>query len=249
MSPRHTTNRLIQRWRYHAFHWMVRWQAWLKDARVELNISQDAQFGRGIRVEVGRKSQTRLEIGPRCAFSDQVRFRLHGGQVTMGERVHIRAGAVLNAGGGSMHFDGFNNISWGVVIHCAESVHLSRYAHVAEYSTIVDSSHYYSAAEEWSYHNTRSKPVFLGKDVWVCPKSTITSGVTIGDHTIVGANSCVTRSAPGGVLLSGVPASIVRHLKLPWEDATAVGDHGTTAASAPLHTSGSVVDPDCSTPP
>lgn len=48
--------------------------------------------------------------------------------------------------------------------------------------------------------------VWLGGGVIVCP------GVTIGDDTVVGAGSVVTRDLPAGVLAVGSPARVVRPL-------------------------------------
>jgi acetyltransferase-like isoleucine patch superfamily enzyme len=42
--------------------------------------------------------------------------------------------------------------------------------------------------------------------VIVCP------GVTIGDHTVVGAGAVVTRDLPAGVVAMGVPARVIREI-------------------------------------
>jgi serine acetyltransferase len=194
----------------------LRVSAWLERAEISVHIDKAVSFGRGIKIEIKPRSRASLTILSGSKIGDDVRLRLRGGEIWIGHKVDIRAGAVLSIGGGTIRLDGPNNLSWGVVIHCANMVHLHRHAHVAEFSTIVDSSHYYTSPEVWSYHNVKTKPVVLGEDVWVCPKATIASGVTIGDHTIVGANSCVIRDAPAGVLVSGVPAKVVRALDLPW---------------------------------
>lgn len=211
--------KLRRQWRASGLKVRLRLEAWLQDAKLDLDIHPSVEVGRDVRVEVLRGTSTRLRVGRNSRLGDGVRLRLRGGEIWLGECVDVRASAVLNVGGGCLRLDGFNNLAWGVVIHCANSVHLKRFAHVAEYSTIVDSSHYYSAPDEWSYHNVRTRPIVLGEDVWVCPKCTIASGVTVGDHTIVAANSCVIKDAPRASLISGVPARRVRALDLPWEAA------------------------------
>ena len=40
----------------------------------------------------------------------------------------------------------------------------------------------------------------------------ILPGVTIGENTIVGANSVVTKSFPANVVIAGVPAKIIKLL-------------------------------------
>jgi maltose O-acetyltransferase len=50
----------------------------------------------------------------------------------------------------------------------------------------------------------------LGDDVWLSAGVIVRSGVTIGDHTVVGAGAVVTRDLPAGVVAMGVPARVVR---------------------------------------
>jgi hypothetical protein len=58
------------------------------------------------------------------------------------------------------------------------------------------------------------KDVCLGEKCWIGMNSVILPGVSLGDHTTVGAGAVVTRSYPEGhCVLAGVPARIVRHLE------------------------------------
>jgi acetyltransferase-like isoleucine patch superfamily enzyme len=41
----------------------------------------------------------------------------------------------------------------------------------------------------------------------------VTSGVTIGERTVVGANSVVTRDLPPGVITAGAPAKVLREIE------------------------------------
>ena len=40
----------------------------------------------------------------------------------------------------------------------------------------------------------------------------VTGGVSIGDRTVVGANSVVTRDLPGGVVAAGAPARVLKEI-------------------------------------
>ena len=55
-----------------------------------------------------------------------------------------------------------------------------------------------------------AKPVTIGDRVWICTGATICPGVTIGNDTIIGAGSVVTKDIPSGVLAYGVPCKVVR---------------------------------------
>lgn len=57
-------------------------------------------------------------------------------------------------------------------------------------------------------------PIKIGKKCWIGANVTILPGVVLGDSTIVGANSVVTKSFPeGGVVVAGVPAKVIKNLK------------------------------------
>jgi acetyltransferase-like isoleucine patch superfamily enzyme len=57
------------------------------------------------------------------------------------------------------------------------------------------------------------KDVIIGKKCWIGMNSVILPGVCLGDHTIVGAGSVVTKSFPdGNCIIAGNPARIIRVL-------------------------------------
>ncbi|MRX63339.1 acyltransferase [Maribacter luteus] len=56
------------------------------------------------------------------------------------------------------------------------------------------------------------KPVTIGNNVWVTSNITILGGVTIGDNTIIGAGSVVTKDIPSGVFAAGNPCKVIREI-------------------------------------
>lgn len=56
-------------------------------------------------------------------------------------------------------------------------------------------------------------PIIIGKNCWIGTGVVILSGVSLGDHTIVGANAVVSKSfVEGNVIIGGVPAKVLRKL-------------------------------------
>lgn len=53
-------------------------------------------------------------------------------------------------------------------------------------------------------------PVEIGNDVWIGARVIIMPGVTIGDHSIIGANSVVTRNIPPLSVAAGMPCRVMR---------------------------------------
>ncbi|GAA4452211.1 sugar O-acetyltransferase [Nibrella saemangeumensis] len=60
-----------------------------------------------------------------------------------------------------------------------------------------------------------AKPITIGEDVWVGGSAVICPGVTIGDRTIIGAGSVVTRDIPADVFAAGNPCRVIRSLSTP----------------------------------
>jgi maltose O-acetyltransferase len=57
-----------------------------------------------------------------------------------------------------------------------------------------------------------ARPITIGRNVWLGGAVVVCPGVTIGDDTVVGAGSVVTRDLPAGVLAVGNPARVVRSI-------------------------------------
>ncbi|MCE7060241.1 maltose acetyltransferase domain-containing protein [Dyadobacter sp. CY343] len=57
-----------------------------------------------------------------------------------------------------------------------------------------------------------AKPITIGEDVWVGGSAVINPGVTIGDRTIIGAGSVVTKDIPSDVFAAGNPCRVIRSL-------------------------------------
>lgn len=61
-------------------------------------------------------------------------------------------------------------------------------------------------AEPSKRNCTYGAPIVIGRNVWIGIASTVLPGVTIGDNSIVGANSVVTHDVPPNTIVAGCPA-------------------------------------------
>jgi maltose O-acetyltransferase len=57
-----------------------------------------------------------------------------------------------------------------------------------------------------------AKPIEIGSDCWIGGGAIILPGVKIGDRTVIGAGSVVTRDVPGGVVAAGNPCRVIREI-------------------------------------
>ncbi len=55
-------------------------------------------------------------------------------------------------------------------------------------------------------------PVRIGNNVWIGSGVQIMPGVSIGENTVIGAGSTVTRDLPAGVVALGTPCRVVREI-------------------------------------
>lgn len=60
---------------------------------------------------------------------------------------------------------------------------------------------------------TKSKPIVIGKNVFIGARSIVMKGVTIGDGAVVGAGSVVTKDVPANAIVAGNPAKIVKMIE------------------------------------
>ena len=57
-----------------------------------------------------------------------------------------------------------------------------------------------------------NRPVKIGNNVWIGSGTTILPGVSIGDNTVIGAMSCVTKDIPANVVAFGNPCRVQREI-------------------------------------
>ena len=62
-------------------------------------------------------------------------------------------------------------------------------------------------------HTLLTKPIDIGRNVWIGANATILAGVTIGDNAIVAAGAVVNMDVPADTIVGGVPAKVIRKIK------------------------------------
>ncbi len=53
-------------------------------------------------------------------------------------------------------------------------------------------------------------PVHIGNNVWIGANACVMPGVTIGDNSVIGAGSVVTKDIPQNVIAVGNPCKVMR---------------------------------------
>lgn len=77
-----------------------------------------------------------------------------------------------------------------------------------------------------SYHQDFPLPIHIGNHVWIGGSSVLCPGVSIGDNTVIGAGSVVTKDIPANVVAAGNPCRVIRPItdsdKEYWENQLAL---------------------------
>ena len=108
------------------------------------------------------------------------------------------------------HPDDLNNFqSAGIYIQAAGKVVIGKGTFIAPNVGIITSNHNFNNLE---LHDN-PKDVVIGENCWIGMNSVILPGVTLGNHTIVGAGSIVTKSfGEGNCVIAGNPARIIKKI-------------------------------------
>lgn len=57
------------------------------------------------------------------------------------------------------------------------------------------------------------KPIHIKRNCWIGAGATILRGITIGENSVVGAGSVVTKDVPDNVIVAGNPAKIIKYIE------------------------------------
>lgn len=111
-----------------------------------------------------------------------------GKQITLGKDVFINSGCHFQDQGGITIGDG------------------SQIGHKVTLATL---NHGIAVEDR---HTLYPAPITIGRNVWIGAGVTVVPGVSIGDNSIVGAGSIVTKNVPENTVVAGVPARVIKSL-------------------------------------
>ena len=151
-------------------------------------------------------------IGAEPRFCGQKWIQIQGPNIRAGDNLHVFAtrhapvSLCVNPYDGGVGYIAIGSwcvISAGVRIRSAIGVEIGDNCMLAESSLITDA--------DWHdiYHRIlpgKREPVRIGNNVWVGDRVTICKGVTIGDNSVIGAASVVTKDVPPNTIAAGNPA-------------------------------------------
>lgn len=115
---------------------------------------------------------------------------------------------------------GVLNIGDGVgishaIIRCRESVQIERDVMIGSGCIIYDTDFHSADFTDRivnRINNDKCKPVRICQGAWLGANTMVTKGVTVGEHSVIGACSVVTKDVPPNEIWAGNPAGFIRKI-------------------------------------
>lgn len=150
------------------------------------------------KTKIKRSNSSKIVIGKSCTFRSRSTSNLIG----------VNRPCILAAiGVGSKIIIGQNCGFSGTVIGCFKEIKIGDNVKCGANTLITDS--------DWHPEDSRSgipREVIIKTNVWLGVNVTVLKGVTIGENSIIGAGSVVTKDIPANVIAAGNPCKVIRRL-------------------------------------
>ncbi|MDX6211054.1 MAG: hypothetical protein QOF82_141 [Frankiales bacterium] len=170
----------------------------------------------GAGVRVARAELTlrahRVEHGPLPSMMGRPPLITNRGEIRVGRRFstsgrQFRA-SIGTGSGGSLVIGDDVFLNQGSVVHAELSVTIGSRVRIGDLSAVYDTNFHELEVGQ----GVRMAPVVIEDDVWLARQVVVLPGTTIGTGTVVGAGSVVKGEIPAWVVVSGVPAKVVREI-------------------------------------
>jgi len=132
-------------------------------------------------------------------------FRDKGAQIAINAGCAWGESAKLTARGFSILVIGEKSYLNGCEITANVGVSVGAHCKIAA-GAVIDDGTYHAVSPD---RPCRDAAISIGRNVWINPGARIGPGVTIGDHSAIGAGAVVTRDIPARSFAAGVPARVV----------------------------------------
>lgn len=128
-----------------------------------------------------------------------------------GEGVYIEAPFYSNFGGHHCHFGKMVYANYHLTCVDDTHIYIGDYTMIGPNVTIATAGHpILPKLREKVYQY--NMPVHIGRNCWLGAGAVIMPGVTIGDNTVIGAGSVVTKDIPANVVAVGNPCRVMREI-------------------------------------
>jgi acetyltransferase-like isoleucine patch superfamily enzyme len=179
--------------------WLQKWQ-WYQRPRRPWNVAR-----------------LHIELAKRQAFA---RGPMHGnvlqmlleGRLEIGPHAYFEPGVWLTSDAGRISIGGGSLLNLNVMVAAVDAVTIGEHCMLANGCLVTDGNHRFDDPDvpvPWQGFTSKGA-VVIGDNVWFGANVVVTSGVTIGRRSVIGANSVVTDDIPAHSIAAGAPAKVLK---------------------------------------
>lgn len=129
----------------------------------------------------------------------------------IGDGCYIEPPFHANWGGHNVHFGKMVYANFNLTVVDDSEIYVGDYTMIGPNVIIATAGHpVLPELREKAYQY--NIPVHIGRNVWLGAGVVIVPGVTIGDNTVIGAGSVVTKDIPANVVAAGNPCRVLREI-------------------------------------
>jgi acetyltransferase-like isoleucine patch superfamily enzyme len=174
--------------RYARLLWRYLWRRWLTPAGWRWETDGPVFFGKRLELQIARGATIRF--GRFTWIGDGTKIRCHEGEVVIGAKTVMGQECTISA---------------------YRHVRIGEQCVVADRAMFIDFDHGVVEVERpIRVQGIYMRDLDVGSNVWVGYGACFLRGVRVGDNSIVGTNSVVTKDIPANAVVGGVPAQILR---------------------------------------
>jgi acetyltransferase-like isoleucine patch superfamily enzyme len=179
--------------RYGRLLWRYLWRRLLTTGGRRWTTDGLVFLGRHLELEIGRKG--RLRFGRFVWIGDGSKIRCHEGEVEIGQKTVMGQECTISA---------------------YQRVRIGEQCVIADRAMFIDFDHGVVEVERpIRLQGIYKRDVEVGSNVWIGYGACILRGVRVGDNSIVGTNSVVTKDVPANAVVAGIPARVIRMREAP----------------------------------
>jgi acetyltransferase-like isoleucine patch superfamily enzyme len=179
--------------RYARLFWRYLWRRLFTPAGWRWQTDGPVFFGKHLQLQISPRG--RVRFGRFVWIGDGTKIRCHEGEVLVGDKTVLGQECTISA---------------------YRHVRIGEQCVVADRAMFIDFDHGVVEVERpIRQQGIYMRSVSVGSNVWVGYGACILRGVEIGDNSVIGTNTVVTKDIPANAVVGGVPARILRMREAP----------------------------------
>jgi len=150
-------------------------------------------FGKHLQLQAGHEAT--MKFGRWVWLGDGTKIRCHEGRVEIGDKTVMGQDCTISA---------------------YQRVRIGEQCVIADRTMFIDFDHGVVEVERpIRSQGIYMEDVIVGSNVWIGYGACVLRGVKVGDNSVIGTNSVVTKDVPANAVVGGVPARVLRMREAP----------------------------------